>query len=77
VYPGAEEVCDCADNNCNWQVDEGFDQDGDGWTTCGDCQDRFDCDDTDPAVNPDALEICDGKDNDCDGVTDPPWACGR
>ena len=42
------------------------DADGDGVTdaACG----GLDCDDTDPASNPDAPEACDGADNDCDGV---------
>jgi hypothetical protein len=29
-----------------------------------------DCDDTDAAVNPDAIEVCDNLDNDCDGGVD-------
>ncbi|MBI3033545.1 PEGA domain-containing protein [Candidatus Woesearchaeota archaeon] len=29
------EICDGVDNNCNGLVDEGFDNDGDGFSTCG------------------------------------------
>ena len=69
--PINSEVCDGADNDCDTAIDEGFDGDGDGVTTCG--ADGIagntddDCDDTIPAVNPGATEVCDGEDNDCDG----------
>ena len=33
-----------------------------------------DCDDSDPAVNPEGVEVCDGVDNDCDGATDDSTA---
>jgi hypothetical protein len=72
-YPGATEVCDAADNNCDNVVDEGFDVDQDGFTTCGadgtsgNADD--DCDDGDDNSYPGATDVADdGIDQDCDGA---------
>lgn len=66
INPGVTEDCDGLDNNCDGQVDEGFDMDGDGYTPC-----NGDCNDMNSTLHPGALEICgDGVDNDCDGLTD-------
>ncbi len=67
VHPGAVEVCDSLDNDCNGQVDDGFDLDGDGYTAC---TSPADCDDTDATIHPGAIETCDGLDNDCNGTID-------
>ena len=74
----ALEVCDGKDNNCNTQVDEGFeDTDGDKEADCVDDDDdgdkdpdTVDCEPKDAKVFHGALDVCDGKDNDCNGVVD-------
>jgi len=65
INPGAGEICDNIDNNCDGEIDEGFDQDDDGFKTC-----ENDCDDSNPLINPAATETCDGIDNSCNGNVD-------
>ena len=76
VNPGEAEACDGKDNDCDTEVDEGFDADGDGAPGHADCPEDeawADCDDGDATVFPGAEEVCgDGIDNDCDG---PDAAC--
>lgn len=66
IHPGAPEICDKKDNNCNGQIDEGCceDKDGDGhYAKAANCPEGDDCNDNDPTIHPGATEICDGKDN--------------
>ncbi len=64
VYPGAPEICDGQDNDCDGHGDDA-DGDGDGYTACD-----GDCDDTEPDAYPGNPEVCDSIDNDCNGIVD-------
>jgi hypothetical protein len=69
VNPGANEVCNGIDDDCDELIDEGFDADGDGYTTC-----NGDCNDTDASINPEASETsCNGVDDNCDGTADEDY----
>ena len=46
------------------------DADGDGYAANATEQNRIDCNDADPTINPASDEICDNIDNDCDGDVD-------
>jgi hypothetical protein len=70
IYPGAKEICNGRDDDCDGKIDEDFDEDRDGWVSCTIGNKRADCDDHDPTVNPGAVEVCNGKDDDCDGEID-------
>ena len=85
IYPGATEICDNKDNNCDAfaKVDEGCDVDKDGYCAAGmtvtlntACPNTAsggtgnDCNDTDKTINPGAIEVCDNQDNNCVSGTD-------
>ena len=66
-FPGAIEVCDGVDNDCDGSSSDEYDDgDFDGYGVCEDC------DDGDSSVNPGVTaEGCDYIDTDCDGAAGP------
>ena len=85
INPGALEICDEIDNNCNSSKDEGCDDDGDKYcdsaiavigipTICSKTVavngKGDDCNDGVPTINPAANEICDDIDNNCNAAKD-------
>ncbi len=85
-YPGAEEVCDYQDNDCDGAADEAGatgeqsrypDADYDGYGSGEPALSCWsgslldgDCNDQDYAIHPGMTDTCDGIDNDCDGLVD-------
>ena len=68
IHPSAEERCDTVDNDCDGNIDEGFDFDLDGYMGDVSCPPPLDCDDYHDTVYPGAPEEpYDGVDQDCDG----------
>jgi len=64
AYPGADEICDGVDSNCDGALLLAeADADADGWAEC-----EGDCDDADRARNPGATEICNQIDDNCDDI---------
>jgi len=73
VHPGAVEICDEKDNDCNGIVDDTpqpcgtcTDADSDNYYAEEGCGTPLDCNDEDATIYPWATELCDDKDNDCD-----------
>jgi hypothetical protein len=68
IFPGNEELCDGLDNDCDGDVDEGWDGDGDGHFP-PECDGGDDCDDANGSINPSADDVpYDGVDQDCSGA---------
>ena len=79
INPGAAELCDGKDNNCDSTVDAGCDDDGDDW-----CDKNMsvvgspavcplgggDCNDESGLQNPGRAEVCNQVDDNCNGQVD-------
>lgn len=93
AYPGAIEICNGIDDDCDTSVDEGGslsyeDSDGDGYgnpaVSSANCPapsgyvgNNTDCDDKDTTIHPDRAELCNFKDDNCNGVVDEGISYGQ
>lgn len=87
VNPGAKEICNDIDDDCNKTVDDGCDDDGDG--VCDEAmvvvgkpaicpKGNGDCDDKNKNISPVAKEVCDAKgvDENCNNKSEEENANG-
>ena len=82
--PPIDEICNGVDDDCDGELDEGFeDSEGDGVPDCSDLDDDddgvpdgFDCEPLNADISPESPEVCNGIDDDCDGEIDEKNAEG-
>ena len=86
IHPGATELCNGKDDNCNGKVDETFQDKGQVcYAGIGECKNagvnvcNLEGNGTFCKAIPKkpSIEICDGKDNNCDGQIDEGFVCNQ
>ena len=75
IYPGASELCNAFDDNCNAMTDEGCCSAGTCTATCGTTGTRGCNPDGSPGACVPPAETCNGADDNCDGTADDGFAC--
>ncbi len=75
IHPGAAELCNGADDNCDGMIDEGCCSAGPCTTTCDTMGTRGCNPDGSPGACVAPPEACNGADDDCDGMIDDGLGC--